>query len=275
MLGMAQLTPPGSGRRLSTTTKPPETHHRSDSKSRQARKSSKARLTKPLSERKRCRIIKNTTRLITRRNRLNQQVLREVKKKNPSLLRDKLLTKREILSERERLHLRKRTRKLAKLKALWQRDPSSNRYNDYNLVRELFLKFKRNLGPLFEEYANHHIEKDADDDKMSPSDSQSGSEWADASESEDEQPYRSHSQNKNTVKATNKGVSLSPQANRNKRKCEEEHTESKPFKKVRFAIDEDADRQASRQEEKSKSKKKNKARQKEKAFVQEVQTNDK
>ncbi|KAI1734522.1 hypothetical protein F4680DRAFT_453926 [Xylaria scruposa] len=272
---MAQLTHPGSGHRLSAIKKPPQTHRRSDSESRQARKSSKVRkLAKPLSERKRCRIIKNTTRLITRRNRLDRQVLREVKKKNPCLLRDKLLTKREILSERERLHLRKRTRKLAKLKALWQQDPSSNRYNDYNLVRELFLKFKRNLGPLLEEYTNYHIEKDADNDRMSPSDSQSESEWVDASESEDEQPYRSNSQNENTAKATNKGAPLSPQANRNKRKCEEEHTESKPFKKVRFAIDEDTGRRSSRQEEKGKSKKKNKARQKEKAFVQEVQTND-
>ncbi|TRX90186.1 hypothetical protein FHL15_008914 [Xylaria flabelliformis] len=238
MFDMAELTRPGPGHRPSALTISTKTHCHPDSdlESRQARKSSKVRLAKPLSERKRRRIIKNTTRLIKRRNRLNRQILREVKKKNSDfdddcLLRDKLRTKREILSKRERLHLKKRTRKLAKLKALWQRDPSSTRYNDYNLVRELFQRFERNLGPLLQEYTNRHTKKDDGNDRMSPSDSKSGSEWINTSESEDEQPHPSHAQNKNAAKDTKKGASLSPQTNRKKRKYEEEHTESKSSKR--------------------------------------------
>ncbi|KAI0193186.1 hypothetical protein EV127DRAFT_11373 [Xylaria flabelliformis] len=289
MFDMAELTRPDPGHRPSALTISTKTycHPDSDLESRQARKSSKVQLAKPLSERKRRRIIKNTTRLIKRRNRLNRQILREAKKKSfdfdNCLLRDKLLTKREILSKRERLHLKKRTRKLAKLKALWQRDPSSTRYNDYNLVRELFRRFKRNLGPLLQEYTNRHTKKDAGNDRMSPSDSESGSEWIDTSESEDEWPHFSHAQNENAAKDTKKGASLSPQTNWKKRKYEEEHTKSKSFKKVRFVIDEETDSQQSRQNEKSKSKskQKNKKREKEKAeqeenaFVQEIQTNDK
>ncbi|KAI1757081.1 hypothetical protein F4782DRAFT_213811 [Xylaria castorea] len=319
MPGIMAPAGPGTGHHPSAITKPLESDLnnnniltekccRPDSDLLQVQKSSEVRLVKPLSKKVRRIMVRKTTKLIERRNRLDRKVLREVENQNPDihdwLPREKLLRKREALRERERYHLLKRTKKLAKLEALWRRDPSSIRHNDYNLVHELLLRFKRNLGPLLEEYTTNHNGGGVDDDRMSPPDLGSGSEWIDTSESEDEELHRatvvakspslseqrspkdsdSHSQNKKTIKDTNKEASLGPRANWGKRKCEEAPTESESSKKVRFAIDEDTDgSQPSRQKEKSKSKKnkkskkrkENKDREKEQAFAQEVQTNDK
>ncbi|KAI0457650.1 hypothetical protein F5B21DRAFT_520702 [Xylaria acuta] len=264
MPGIVALTRPGTGHHPSATTEPLESdphnistkkYRHPDSELRRVQKSSEVRLANPFSTRKRRKIVKNTIKLIERRNRLDRQVLREVEEKNPDvhdlLSRDKLLRSCDALRKQEQYHLGKRTRKLAKLKALWRRDPSPNRYNDYSLVRELLWRFKRNLGPLVDGYTNHHSEGGTDGDKMSHSDSASGSEWIDTSESEDEElrpaivvanspslskrkfpkDPDSHSRNKNAIKDTNRGVTPSPRVNRGKRKREKEPTESKPSKK--------------------------------------------
>ncbi|KAI0466471.1 hypothetical protein F4859DRAFT_302794 [Xylaria cf. heliscus] len=306
MPGILAPSCPGTGHHPSTIPEPSETdlhsistknryHPDSDAKSRRVQEISEVRLPRPLRS-----IVTNTTELIERRNRLDKEVLREVEKKNLDIhdwpRRDKLLRNCEALRNEERYHLRNCTRGLTKLEALWQQKPSSKRYRNYSLVLELLSRFKSNLGPLLDEYTNRSFERDTDSDDTSPSDSASGSEWIDITESEDEETHDttvaatspslpkqkstnepdSQSQNKSTIKDTNKEVPLSPQANLGKRKREKDTTESILSKKVRFTLDQGTDSQLSRQQKGNKNRNRGKKRRRKEtqAPVQEVQTNN-
>jgi hypothetical protein len=225
------------------------------------RGNSKLKLAKPFTKKARRIITRKTEKLMQRRNALDREVLRAVEKKNPGhndwLPRDKLLRSREQLEKREQHHLRKRTKKLAELERLYRWDPSSDRAYDFDLVRKLLWRFKRNLGPLLEEYLNGRKEKGnskGNDDEMSSSDSES--EWSDTSDDEDGETRgkkknkkkslpshkkgakkaAAHSQNPTTLKDSPKESLVSTQATGGKRKRDED-TEGSPSKKVRFALD--------------------------------------
>ncbi|KAI0442096.1 hypothetical protein F4803DRAFT_383852 [Xylaria telfairii] len=253
-------------------------YRHSDSELRRVQKGSEVRLAKPLSRRKRQKIMKKSTTLIERRNRLDREVLREVEKKNPGThdwsRRDRLLRKREILRNKEQDHLTK----LAKLEELYRRDPSFGRQEDYNLVRELILKFKRHLGPLLDEYTNHRTEGDTEADKMLPLNSASKSEWTDTSDSKDKELRQvtvvslQHSPSK---RKSPKG--LNSHENPGKRKREKEPTDVIPSKKVKFDPYEDMDSKPSHQKNNRNNEKieQKKHRKGEQAFSRDVQINDK
>ncbi|KAI0539244.1 hypothetical protein GGR58DRAFT_500311 [Xylaria digitata] len=227
-------------------------------------KKSKLRLREPLSNKARLMITKNTTKLIERRNNLDREVLVAVKKETPDagdwLSRDKLLRNREHLEKREQSHLRKCTKTLAELERLYRRDPSSARAHDYDLVRTLLWRFKRNLGPLLAGYTNRPSKGSNDSDETSSSGSDSESAWSDTTDDEDEELPRKvittksssnhrhktprkakranfQSQNTATTEYFTREKPIEILANREKRKREQEFPESPPFKKVRFAID--------------------------------------
>ncbi|KAJ2982763.1 hypothetical protein NUW58_g6374 [Xylaria curta] len=233
-------------------------------KEKKHRLNPEASLAEPLSERARRRLVKKTERLIKRRNCLNQHFLREAERKNidvgNQLPRETLLQKLELLERREQSHLRKTTQRLAELERSYGCDPSSDRELDYNLVRRLLWRFKKNLDPLLDESVNQGSEQDNEDDKQNflklESDMDSG--WSDISQNEDEELHQgtivakppSHDKQKscekvdasprnNTTEIYIKGVLLSTQTNGGKRKCEKDPSESTPSKKVRFALDED------------------------------------
>ncbi|KAI3323594.1 hypothetical protein HD806DRAFT_535422 [Xylariaceae sp. AK1471] len=238
---------------------PKKKRHRQEVGFQGVQGNSKLKLAKPFSKKARRIITRKTEKLIERRNALDREVLRAVEKTNPNvndwLPRDKLLRNRERLEKREQHHLRKRTKKLVELERLYRWDPSSDRAYDFDLVRKLLWRFKRNLGPLLDEYINRRKEKDhnkGDDDGTSSSNSDS--EWSDISDDGDGETTGGkksslvrkkgakkptvHSQNKTTAKDSLKGVLVSTQMDGGKRKRDED-TESTPSKKVRFALDED------------------------------------
>jgi hypothetical protein len=323
MPGIVSLTPSITGRdpsasQKTTITSPsiPETlesegHYISSKKphhlapdSPQAQKSSKLRLAKPLSEKARDSLTNKTKKLIVRRNTLDREILRAVEKPNPSvndrLLQDELLQRYERLEKKELRHLGKCTRKLAELERLYRCDPSSDRAYDYDLVRALLWRFKRNLGPLLDEYANHRSEEDNDDGKMNSlgidSGSESKSEWSDALDKIDEElqqgtvatnsyshdkqrtPTQADSCLQNTV-TTKDSINETPQSvptNVGKRKRKEEPAEDTPTKKVRFGLGEYTSDTTSLQKSKIKKRKRSKDKNDKHASVQgEAQTNGK
>ena len=147
--------------------------------------SSKLKLAKPFSRKARRIIRKKTEKLIKKRNQIDEQLLREVQRKNVTakdwLPRDKLLRRHTQLEKREERHIRRRTRKLAELERLYRWDPSVDRAFDHNMVRYLLWKFKRHLGPLMDYHG-----KKGDVDNDTSSSSESGDEWDDVSDQDAE-----------------------------------------------------------------------------------------
>ncbi|TGJ82557.1 hypothetical protein E0Z10_g6210 [Xylaria hypoxylon] len=264
-----------------------------------AQKNSKLKLGKPLSKKARRIITEKTTKLIKRRNTLDREVLAAVEKKTPDvsdwLPRDKLLRNRERLERQEQHHLRKCTKKLDELKKLYLRDPSSARAYDYDLARTLFWRFKRNLGPLLDEYTNRPSEGNNDSDETSPSGSDSDSDLSDTPDDEDEELRLNvitakspsnhgqktakkadrHSQNTTITEDYTRETPANIQANRGKRNCEGELPEATPSKKVRFTLDGNIDDLKSSQQNRNKERKTKKGKKEKHAPVQEAQINDK
>ncbi|KAF2968759.1 hypothetical protein GQX73_g4820 [Xylaria multiplex] len=228
-------------------------------------KKPKRRLRKPLSNKARLMITKNTTKLIERRDTLDREVLVAVKKETPNssdwLSRDKLLRNRGHLEKQERSHLSKCTKTLAGLERLYRRDPSFARAHDYDLVRTLLWRFKRNLGPLLESYTNQSSKRNNDSNQTSSSGSDSESAWSDTTDEDDEElprklitpePSSNHryktpkkaktnlqSQDTATAEYFTRETPIQTKANKEKRKHEQEPAQSLPSKKVRFALDDD------------------------------------
>ena len=176
-------------------SQPPTTGQRNFSKTKKSKKkpqfqgvtgSSKLKLAKPLSRKARRIVKKKTEKLIRKRNELDEQLLREVERKNVApkdwLPRDKLLRRQTQLEKREERHVRRRTRKLAELDRLYRWDPSADRATDYDMVRYLLWKFKRHLGPLMD----HHGKKGDGGDGASSSESESEDGWDDISDEDEE-----------------------------------------------------------------------------------------
>ncbi|KAI0904017.1 hypothetical protein F4823DRAFT_242132 [Ustulina deusta] len=265
-------------------------------------KNSRLKLAKPFSEKAQRIIAKKTAKLIKRRNALDRQVLTAVENTTPDdsdwLPRDKLLRSRERMERREQRHLRKRTKELAELERLYRRDPSSARAYDYDLARKLLWKFKRNLGPLLDEYANRPYKEKNDTNETSSSgsdaDSDSESEWSDASGSEDEELPREtipahpsllhgqknhrqvkrHSQNTATTEAST-STPTRVQLDGEKRKREDKSPECTSSKKVRLSLREDTHDAKPDQESARKERKAKKDKKKKQASVQEAQINGK
>ncbi|KAI0600893.1 hypothetical protein F4775DRAFT_511832 [Biscogniauxia sp. FL1348] len=101
-------------------------------------------------------IVKRTVQLMYRRDVLDKALLLEVEKLRHGpddwQLRDKLLREQEDLESRECRHLRKTTQRLAKIKIVYMLDPTIEHARNYDLIRTLLWRFKRNLGPLLALY---------------------------------------------------------------------------------------------------------------------------
>ncbi|CAJ2501016.1 Uu.00g038690.m01.CDS01 [Anthostomella pinea] len=154
---------------------------------------SKLKLAKPFTKKARRIIIKKTEKLMRRRDALDIAVLTAAEKTNPGpndwLPRDKLLRSLEHLEKRERRLLRVRTNKLSDLERLYRWDPTADRAYDHDLSRKLLWKFKRNLGPLLDDYIKNPRNNDDDDDddtSSSGSDSEPGDEVEEVTMSGDE-----------------------------------------------------------------------------------------
>ncbi|KAI1130682.1 hypothetical protein F5Y10DRAFT_106688 [Nemania abortiva] len=233
------------------------------SESHPVQKSPRLKLRKPLSKKARRFIIAKTKKLIAIRNAVDEEVLRAAGKANPSVddwsPRDRLLQACEHLEEQELRHLRIRTKKLARLERRYRLDPSPDRAYDYNLVRTLLWRFKRNLGPLLGDYMNKGSGENNDSNivdffraDLGPD---SNLKWSDTSDNEDEavrqepvaaSPYSHHRKknpkqeyinlhNMDVTKSARKGLLRDTSTIVGKRKREEEATENTPIKKVRFA----------------------------------------
>ncbi|KAI8632234.1 hypothetical protein F5Y19DRAFT_492115 [Xylariaceae sp. FL1651] len=269
--------------------------HRRDPDSHGINGNSKLKLAKPISEKERGIISRKTEKLIHRRNALDREVLIAVEKANPGpddwLPRDKLLRRRERLERRERHYLKKYTKQLVKLERLYRWDPSYDRAIDYDLVRKLLWRFKRNLGPLLDEYTKTRSMKDNDHDEMSSSASNSDSEWTDISDNGDNE--EDLQQNPNTAVCIQEdakqdfaylqdmvgtkdpivGILANSPDKRGKRKRED--TKSTSSKKVRFAIDgEKPDSSASQESKERKKKHKKHKKHKKQGSDEVIQTND-
>ena len=193
-----------------------------------ARPKLKLKLREPFSKKARRIITDKTVKLIQRRNDLDRQILIVAEKRTPTvsdwLPRDQLLRNRGRLEKQEQHHLSKRTKQLAELERLYCWDPSSARADDYDLLRKLLWRFKRNLGPLLNEYISHPQDGDVTDEMTSSgpdSDSDLDHERAPGD-------------------ATANANGLSPQQeNGVKRKHETAPVDTSPkkVKKVRFALD--------------------------------------
>lgn len=282
--------------------------YRPDSDSYQVQTSSKLKLAMPLAKKERRAIKKETKKLIKARNILDEEVLRLAKKTNLDdgddwLPQDELLRDLKHLERQEIGHLRERTKKLAELERLCQWDPSSDRAYDHDLVRRLLWRFKRNLGPLLNQYTNHlDDEKDDndDDDESSSSgsnlDSDPEPEESDIFDNEDEElrhraiaakPYSHrkleylkqvdlHSQNSNSTDGSATGTPLSAKEDGVKRKREDELTEGTPSNEIGFTPDGDVRKLTSRQKNKDKKRKRAKQLKKEQRgpSQEKSQTND-
>ncbi|KAI1425396.1 hypothetical protein F5Y12DRAFT_373906 [Xylaria sp. FL1777] len=264
-------------------------------------KKSQLKLKKPFSKKARRIITKKTKKLIKRRNALDQAVLDAVQKTTPGvndwLPRDKLLRNRERLEKREQYHLTKRTKKLVELERFYRWDPSSARASDYDLVRKLLWRFKRNLGPLLEEYTNRPdpVKNESDETSSSgldsDSDSDSKSEWSETSSNKDEKlprktmtikppslyaqnPHKQGNSRSHNIATTETSSSapLGAQVDGGKRKREEESPECTPSKK---ALDGETCEVKSDQENARKKKKPNKGEKKKEVSVEEPQINGK
>ncbi|GAP83590.2 hypothetical protein SAMD00023353_0200310 [Rosellinia necatrix] len=156
------------------------------------RRSSKAKLVKPLSKKDGLAITDKTTKLIQKRIDLNRKFLRFATKTNPSsndwLRQHNVMNNLSRLGGREMYHLKKLTKKLAKLEWLSRRDPSPDRTYDCDLVRKLLRRFKRNLGFLLDEYLDHGAAEQEENGQASTS--ESDSEWANTSSKEDGESRR-------------------------------------------------------------------------------------
>ncbi|KAI1109154.1 hypothetical protein F5Y14DRAFT_458502 [Nemania sp. NC0429] len=158
----------GSERRQIFTTRWKPYRLDSDSDSHQGQIVSRSNLAKPLAKDARRAIKKETKKLIKTRNLLDEAILGLAKKTSlgeddGSPRQDKLLRRLKRLEREEICHLKKLTAKLAELEKFYTWDPSADRASDYDLVRKLLWRFKRNLGPLFNEYQNR-LEEDVFDD---------------------------------------------------------------------------------------------------------------
>lgn len=204
MPGATPVEPPAS--------QPPTSDQRNVSKNKKIEQnagfqgvtgSSKLKLRKPLSRQARRIVKKKTEKLIRKRNELDEQLLREVQRKNVApkdwLPRDKLLRRQTQLEKREERHIQRRTRKLAELERLYRWDPSPDRATDYDLVRYLLWKFKRHLGPLMD----HHGKKGDIGEDASSSESESEDGWDDTSD-EDEGDEKSGTARKNRTSKKSK-----------------------------------------------------------------------
>ncbi|KAI1156670.1 hypothetical protein F4825DRAFT_213221 [Nemania diffusa] len=249
-----------------------------------APESSSPRLATPLSKEER-RIIKKTKRLISRRNTLDREILRAVKKSSTSandwLPRDELLQRSERLEKKELRHLRKYTKKLAKLKRVYRRDPSSHRACDYDLVRSLLWRFKRNLGPLLDEYANHCSEEDNSKGRMDSFgiDPDWDMELINIDEELQQKTAKQKEidlQNTVTTKHSTNEMPLDVLTSMRKEKRKEGLAEEAPTKKVRFVLKKETDDLTSREESKIKEIKGNKGQKRKHASIQgEAQTSGK
>ncbi|KAI1488267.1 hypothetical protein F5X96DRAFT_94876 [Biscogniauxia mediterranea] len=112
----------------------------------------KLRLANPFSNKKYRHIVKRTAQLMYRRDVLDKALLLEVEKLRHGPddwpLREKLFQEQEDLESRECRHLRKTTRRLAETKILYLLDPTIEHARNYDIIRKLLWRFKRNLGPL-------------------------------------------------------------------------------------------------------------------------------
>ncbi|KAI0433682.1 hypothetical protein F5Y09DRAFT_338500 [Xylaria sp. FL1042] len=238
--------------------------HAPRSMTNQSQNSSQLKLKKPFSKKTRRMIRKKTLKLIKRRNALDRDVLIAAEKTKPSvsdwLSRDELLRDRERMKRREQYHLRKRTKKLAERERLYRWDPSAARAHDYDLIRKLLWRFKRNLGPLLDEYTNRPSQEDdgGDETSSSGSDSDLDSELeSDAASSDDGGSSQGtlttkpsslrgrkghkaapHSQNKVTAEVST-STPLGVQADGGKRKREEAFPKRTSSKKVKSVRDEE------------------------------------
>ncbi|KAI0413894.1 hypothetical protein F5X98DRAFT_264547 [Xylaria grammica] len=266
----------------------------------EAQRKCKPKLKKPLSKKARRIITKNTTKLIKRRNTLDRKVLDAVKKTTPNtsdwLRRDRLLRSRERLERREKNHLRKRTKKLAELERLYRWDPSPARASGHDLVRSLLWRFKRNLGPLLDEYTNQLSKGNDDNDETNSNSSGSGSELdlGGTSDGDEEFPQEVitaksspnsrqetakgpdlHSQNTAVTENFIKEAPIRIQVSGGKRKHRKALSEGTPPKQVRFALDENIDKPKYGQENSKMERERKKNKKEKQAPVQEAQINDK
>ncbi|KAI0970314.1 hypothetical protein F4678DRAFT_136470 [Xylaria arbuscula] len=291
------ISPYSSNSDIPDTTQPKQ--HHSDPMPDKAQSGSQLRLKKPFSKKAHRIIAKKTAKLIKRRNTLDRDVLIAAEKKNPAvsdwLPRDKLLRNRERMERREQYHLRKRTKKLAELERLYRWDPSSARAYDYDQVRKLLWRFKRNLGPLLDEYIKRpDQEYDGNDETSSEgssSDSDSDAGRRDDSDSEDEDGglsrdtvtaklpslngQKAHSQmNDHPQDTTTSEVcgDAEPKVQTEGGKRKREEDTLTPSKRVRFQLADDIQSDSEHAKKKKKSKKDKKNRQ---LSVQETQINGK
>jgi len=133
-------------------------------------------------------LAKRTKRLIKRRNTLDRELLRAADKTKPEIddfdFRHKLLRSCKKLKRREQQYLERCEKQQFELEKLYIQDCSLDRAFDYDLVRKLLWRFKRNLGPLLDEYTDRRIKKESEETN-SPG-SYTLSEWSDIPDSEDE-----------------------------------------------------------------------------------------
>ncbi|KAI0409432.1 hypothetical protein F4802DRAFT_593083 [Xylaria palmicola] len=211
---------------------------------------------KPFSEKQRRKFEKKTRRLVKRRKRLNQQVLRAAKKTKPSindwLARKELLQEWARLKMKENRHLEKYTKKLAKLAELYRIDPSSDGAQEYNLVRKLLWDFERSVKPFLDQHITRLNEKsngDNEDETITSGSVRDSNQSNTDNEDEAlrrETPFSqsrrenttqagSHSHNGATVEGSVRGTLPQPEAINGTEKPEEAPTNT-PSKKVRFAL---------------------------------------
>ncbi|KAI1176657.1 hypothetical protein F4777DRAFT_577763 [Nemania sp. FL0916] len=143
--------------------------------SRRSPLSTKHYLPEPFSNKIRRAHVKEFEKLMKRRNKIDQKILRAAGNK---------------LRRRELRRLKKSTEELAKLEGLYRCDPSSGRAQDYDLVRKLLWRFKRNLGPRLDEYisgsgSDNEDSSRNDQTSHSRSDSRPTMEQSDTSDGED------------------------------------------------------------------------------------------
>ncbi|KAI1307834.1 hypothetical protein F5Y03DRAFT_117628 [Xylaria venustula] len=286
---------------MPNTTQPKQ--HHSGPMPDKAQSGSQLKLKKPFSKKAHRIIAKKTAKLIKRRNDLDRDILIAAEKQNPAvsdwLPRDKLLRNRERMERREQYHLRKRTKKLAELERLYRWDPSSARAYDYDQVRKLLWRFKRNLGPLLDEYTKRADQEyhgnDDTSSEGSESDSDSDAGKSDASGSEDDNGQSSrdtvtakspslnghkgrsqangHSQDAATSEVC---ADAAPKVQMGGGKRKREEDSLTPSKKVRFELAEDiqCDHEDARKKKK-KSKKDKKGKKNRQSSEQEPQINGK